>query len=273
MQGFFDHLDHDWLLKMLAWRIDDRAFLGLIRKWLKAGILETDGRVMHPEAGTPQGGVVSPVLANVYVHYALDRWCEKVVNPRCRGEALLSRDADDLVCAFRFRSEADWCDQALPKRLGKFKLEVSPEKTRILRFRRFHPGMTRRFTFLGFEFFWKDDRQGVPRVNRRTARTKWQRACQRSKEWLQAHRHVPGKAFFNGLNARLRGHYRYDGVHGNSHALFRFFAWAMHCAFKWLNRRGGKRRRGSWPRFTQLLDAVPIERPRITEQSRRRVYA
>jgi group II intron reverse transcriptase/maturase len=273
IQGFFDPRDHDWLLKRLRWRIDDRAFLGLIRTWLKAGILETDGRVIHPVTGTPQGGVVSTVLANVYVHDALDLWCEQVVTPRCQGEALISRDADDLICAFRFRSDAEWFYQVLPKRLGKFKLEVSPEKTRILRFSRFHPGRTRRFTFLGFEFFWTEDRQGVPRVKRRTARKKLQSACKRIKEWIQANRHLPGNAFFKGLNARLRGHYRYYGVHGNSNALSRFFDWAMTCAFKWLNRRGGKRKSYSWARFAQMLDAVHIERPRITEPSRRRVYA
>jgi RNA-directed DNA polymerase len=230
IQGFFDHMDHDWLLKMLQLRIDDRAFLGLIRKWLKAGILETDGRVIHPDTGVPQGGVVSPVLANVSLHYALDLWFEKVVKPRCQGEALLRRYADDLVCAFRFRTDAEWFYQALPRRLGKFKLEVAPEKTRILRFSRFHPGMTRWFTFLGFEVYWQEDRQGVPRVKRRTARKRWQRACQRIKEGIQANRHVPGKAFFTGLNARLRGHYRSYGVHGNSHALQRVFEWAMACA-------------------------------------------
>ncbi|MGH8060255.1 MAG: hypothetical protein ACREOH_23960, partial [Candidatus Entotheonellia bacterium] len=181
--------------------------------------------------------------------------------------------ATRLVGAFRFRSDAEWLYQVLPKRLGKFTREVAPEKTRLLRFSRFHPGMTRRFTFLGFEFFWKEDRQGVPRVTRRTARKRLQSACKRITAWMQANRHVPGKAFFNGLKARLRGHDNYDGVHGNSHALHRVFDWAMNCACKWLNRRGGKRRSFSWQRFTQLLDAVPIERPRITEQSRRSVYA
>jgi RNA-directed DNA polymerase len=215
----------------------------------------------------------SPVLANVYWHYALDRWFEKVVKPQCRGEALISRYAEDLVCAFRFRSDAERFYQALPKRLGKFTLEVAPEKTRILRFSRFHPGRTRRFTYLGVDFFWKEDRQGVPRGKRRTARKTLQRACKRIKAWIQANRHVPGQAFFSGLNARLRGHYSYDGVHGNAHALHRFFDWAMKCAFKWLNRRGGKRRRFSWQRFTRLLDAVPIARPRLTARSRRSVYA
>jgi RNA-directed DNA polymerase len=213
------------------------------------------------------------VLANVYLHDAVDLWVEKVVKPQGRGEALISRYADDLVCAFRCRSDAERLYQALPKRLGTFKLEVAPEKTRILRFRRFHPGMTRRFTFLGFEFCWEEDRQGVPRVKRRTARKPWQRACKRITAWIQANRHGPGKAFFSGLNARLRGHYSYYGVHGHSHALQRFCDWAIKCAFKWRNRRGGKRRSFSWQRFTRLLDAVPIARPRLTEVRRRRVSA
>jgi hypothetical protein len=203
----------------------------------------------------------------------LDLWVAKVVKPRCRGEAVLSRSADDLVCAFRFRSDAEWFYQALPQRLGNFKLEVAPEKTRLLRVSRFHPGMTRRFTCLGFEVFWQEDRPGAPRVKRRTARKKWQRACQRIKAWIQANRHVPGQAFFAGLNARWRGHYSYYGVHGNSNALSRCFDWAMTCALKWRNRRGGNRRSVSWQRFTQLRDAVPIARPRLTESRRRRVYA
>jgi RNA-directed DNA polymerase len=196
-----------------------------------------------------------------------------VVKPHCRGDAWISRDADDVVCAFRFHSDAAWLYAVLPKRLGKFKLAVSPEKTRILRFSRFHPGLARRFTFLGCEFFWTEDRQGVPRVKRRTARKKLQRACKRIKQWIQAKRHLPGQAVFSGLNARLRGHDRYYGVHGTAGARSRFVDWAMQWAFKWLTRRGGKRRRFSWARFTQILDANHIERPRITEVRRRRVFA
>ena len=185
----------------------------------------------------------------------------------------MSRDADDLVGAFRFRSDAERFYQALPKRRGNVTLAVAPAKTRILRCSRFPPGMTRRFTFLGFEVFGKEDRQGVPRVQRRTARKTWQRAGQRIKAWIQANRHVPGKAFFSGLKARWRGHDHDDGVHGNANALPRFLDWAMTWAVKWLNRRGGKRRSFSWQRFTRLLDAVPIERPRLTDLSRRSVDA
>jgi group II intron reverse transcriptase/maturase len=273
VKGFFDHLDHDKLLAMLRLRIDDRAFLSLIRKWLKAGILETDGHVVHPDTGTPQGGVVSPVLANVYLHYVLDLWFEKVVKSRCKGEALLSRYADDWVCAFRYREDAERFYRVLPKRLEKFNLELAPEKTRLLRFSRFHPSMTRRFTFLGFEFFWKVDRKGTPRVTRRTSRKKLQAACRRVKEWIKFNRHMPAREFFKGLNLRLRGHYNYYGVRGNSYSLYRFYSWAKECAFKWLNRRGGKRRSFTWNRFSQVLDLVQIARPRITEISRRRVMA
>ena len=161
----------------------------------------------------------------------------------------------------------------LPKRLAKFHLRVTPEKTHLLRFSRFHPGMQRRFTFLGFEFAWMPDRQGVPRVTRRTARQKLHAACRRITAWIKQHRHLPGRDFFQRLNARLRGHYNYYGVRGNSGALHRFFNWAMDCAFKWLNRRGGKRRSYTWEQFTQIRDRVKIVRPCITEVKRRRVMA
>ena len=143
----------------------------------------------------------------------------------------------------------------------------------MLRFSRFHPSMKRRFAFLGFDFFWNPDREGTPRVMRRTARKKLLGACRRIKEWIQLHRHRPARDFFNGLNARLRGHYNYYGVRGNSRSLKRFFDWAIACAYKWLNRRGGKRRSFTWEKFAQVLALIQIARPRITELSRRRVFA
>jgi len=268
VKGFFDHMDHDWLLKMLSLRIDDRAFLNLIRKWLKAGILETDGTITDPDTGTPQGGIVSPVLANVYLHYALDLWFEKVVKPRCQGRAAICRYADDWVCAFQLRDDAQRFYQVLPKRLGKFRLETAPEKTKIVQFSRFKPGMDRRFTFLGFEFYWNKDRQGVPRVMRRTSRKKFQGASNRIVAWIKSNRHLPGGGFYKGLNARLIGHYNYYGVKGNSLSLKLFFTIALKAAFKWLNRRGGKRKSFTWDRFNQILERVRVARPRITEVSR-----
>ena len=273
VKGFFDHLDHDWLLEMLGLRIDDRAFLRLIRKWLKAGILDTDGKIIHPETGTPQGGIVSPVLANLYLHHALDLWFEKIVKPQLRGEALWWRYADDGVCALRFQEDAERVYRALAERLKKFGLEVASEKTQILCFSRFHLGKERRFTFLGFEIYWEKDRKGLPRVKRRTARKKLRAACQRIKEWTQTNRHARGRDFFQGLNARLRGHYNYYGLIGNGDSLNRFYRWAITNAFKWLNRRGGKRKSYTWKTFAQILARVEIARPRITEVSYRPALA
>jgi RNA-directed DNA polymerase len=266
IQGFFDHMDHDWLLEMLALRIDDKAFLNLIRKWLKAGILDSDGRIIHPGAGTPPGGIVSPVLANVYLHYALNLWFERVVKSHCRGDALIGLYADDFVCAFRHREDAERFFRALPKRLEKFGLAVAPEKTRLMRFSRFHPSMKRRFTFLGFELYWFEDRRGIPPVMRRTARRKLQSACKQIKEWVKQNRHLEGRAFIAGLNRRLRGHYNYYGRRGNSRSLWRFYPWATECTFKWLNRRGGKRRSFTWSAFTQALTRLGVAPPRITEK-------
>jgi group II intron reverse transcriptase/maturase len=227
VKGFFDHMDHDWLLRMLKERIDDRAFLGLIRKWLKAGVLERDGTVIHPQTGTPQGGTISPVLANVYLHYVLDLWFERVAKAHCRGEALLCRYADDWVCAFRYRDDAERFYRTLPKRLAKFGLEVAAEKTRCLRFSRFHPGMERRFAFLGFEFYWLEDRKGVPRVKRRTARKRLQAVCRRIMTWIKENRHLAEREFLRGLSRRLRGHYNYYGVHGNWQSLNRLYKWVI----------------------------------------------
>jgi RNA-directed DNA polymerase len=271
--GFVAQLDHTRLLTLLRERIDDRAFLRLIRNWLKAGILATDGHVVHPATGSPQGGSIAPVLANVYVHYALEVWFAKVVKAHGRGEALLCRYADDWVCAFRYQDDAERFDRVLPHRLKQFNLQVAPDKTHLRRFSRFHPSMRRRCTFLGFERYGMPDRQGVPRVKRRTARKKLQAACRRITEWIKQHRHLPGREFYRRLNSRLRGHDNDYGLQGTYRSLHRFFERAMRGAFNWRNRRGGKRQSFTWEQFTQGLDRIGIARPRITEVKHRRVYA
>ena len=273
IRSFFDNMDHDWLLTMLQERIDDKAFLALIRKWLKAGILETDGKILHPDTGCPQGGVISPVLANVYLHYALDLWFEKVIKKRCRGEALMSRYADDWVCAFRYRDEAQRFFAEVPERLRKFKLELAPAKTNMIRFSRFHPTMRRGFQYLGFQFNWTPDRQGIPRVKRRTLAKKLQAASRKVKLWIKLNRHMSRHEFVTGLNRRLRGHYNYYGVRGNHRLIDRFYWWAIACTFKWLNRRGGKRSSYTWEQFLTYLPHWGIAKPCITEVRRRRVLA
>jgi group II intron reverse transcriptase/maturase len=167
IKGFFDNIDHNKLLNMLMVRIDDKPMLKLIRRWLKAGILDTNGQVIHPETGTPQGGIVSPLLANVYLHYVLDVWFHTTVKRHCKGKVYLCRYADDFVCAFELESDAQRYYTALIKRLKKFGLEVAPEKTQLLQFN----GVTKtRFEFLGFEFYWGRGRWGRIILKRRTSR-------------------------------------------------------------------------------------------------------
>ena len=176
---------------------------------------------------------------------------------------MLVRYADDFVCAFRYSDDAKRFYQVLPQRLQKFSLEVAPEKTQMMKFNRFHPSMQRRFTFLGFEIYWFYDRRGQPCVMQRTARMKLQCACQRIKEWIRKNRHLKGRDFIVALNRRLRGHYNYYGLRGNSLSLWRFYNWAVECSFKWLNRRGGKRNSFTWGRFSRAIKRLGIAKPRI----------
>jgi len=274
IKGFFDNINHDKLLEILAHRIDDKALIHLIRKWLKAGILDTDGQVLHPANGTPQGGIVSPILANVYLHYTLDLWFERVVKAHCSGQALLIRYADDWVCAFQYRNDAYRFYRVMPKRLEKFSLEVAPDKTRILRFSRFHPGLQRRFAFLSFELYWSRDRRGDLRVMKRTARKRLQLAKRRMKGWIKANRHLPGKQFVKELNRKLVGHYNYFGLRSNEKGLGSYFTFTIRCAFKWLNRRGGKRRSFNWAEYNVALKKLGVALPRIVEKQRQHaVYA
>ncbi len=205
-KSFCDNIDPDGLREMLAQRSDDKACLNVIRTWRKAGIRDTDGTILDPETGTPQGGVVSPILANVSVPYARDLWFENVVKQHVRGEAMLGRDADDCVAACRVQDEAERCYRVRPKRLGTFGLEVAPEKTQVLRLSRLHPRMKRRFPFLGCERYWFPDRQGAMRVKHRTSRKKLQGACRRIKAWIKANRHRKGKQCVQALHRRLQGH-------------------------------------------------------------------
>jgi RNA-directed DNA polymerase len=260
IKGFFDTIDHDWLLRMLSERIDDKPFLGLIDTWLKAGILERDGRVIHPHTGTPQGGVISPVLANIYLHYVLDLWFERVVKPHCRGQAHMIRFADDFVCTFQFRDDAERFYRVLPKRLEKFSLEAASEKTCIHRFSRFHPSRKRRFTFLGFEFYWEPDSKGAPRVWRRTSKSKLRASLKACKDWLKAHRHWPLPLLLATMKRKVRGHYNYFRAVGNSRGLWVFYKEVVKLLYKWLNRRS-QRRSLTWSKLKRVLEQFAFPRP------------
>jgi len=262
IKGLFDNMDHHWMIRMLEERIEDRAFLGLIRKWLRAGILDTTGAIIHPVTGTPQGGVVSPVLSNVYLHYVLDLWFEKVIKPQCRGEACLLRYADDYICAFEDQEEAERFYAALGPRLEKFGLTLAAEKTRILPFRRQQPTGQGSFEFLGFEFRWGWDRAGKAHLKRRTARAKLRASLQRFTQWCKENRHRRLRMLFKQLNSKLRGYYHYYGVHGNSASLKQFFDGALRILLKWLNRRS-QRHRYNWQGFKAIIEHFKVERPRI----------
>jgi group II intron reverse transcriptase/maturase len=272
IKSYFDNISHEWMVKMLEERIDDGPFLRLIAKWLKAGILEPDGEVVHPVTGTPQGGIVSPVLANVYLHYVLDLWFQKVVKKHCRGEACLIRYADDFVCAFQYEKDANRFYRVLSKRLGKFGLEISVEKTRVMKFSRYDRPGKARFDFLGFEFRWGKDRSGKPNVKRRTSRKKLRRSLKNLTQWCKENRHQRLDVLFKKMNAKLRGYYAYYGVIGNYASLQEFFREAVRILFKWLN-RCSQRRSYNWKGFQELLELFKIEKPRIVGRPKARKAA
>jgi hypothetical protein len=249
---------------MLEERIDDAAFPNLIEKWLKAGILDMDGAVLHPETGTPRNGVVSTVLAKPDLRFALDLRFEKDVKTHCKKDTLPIRYADDFARAFRHLDDASRFCKAPHLRLGKFRLAIAPEKTKMMRFSRFHPGMERRFTFPGFETYWTIDRKGLPRVMQRTAPKKSQGACGRIKDRIKKNRHLKRMIFIRALNGRLRGHFNYYGVAGNSSSLWRVHNRAIKCAFKWPNRRGGRRRSFTWIVIAKAMDRFGILKPGST---------
>ena len=264
IKGFFDSIDHEWLITMLKQKIDDKAFIGLIRKWLKAGILLPEHMVEHPATGTPQGGIVSPILANIYLHYVLDLWFGKVVQRHCDGEAYLCRYADDFIAAFRYGRDADHFYNELDKRLGKFNLRLARDKTRILKFTRFRKESMSCFDFLGFEFCWGVDRKGVDVIQRRTSRKKLRSSLRNFKEWCKEIRNRRLRNIFEMLNARLRGYYNYYGVIGNYRGIREFYYQAMKILYKWLNRRS-QRKSFNYRVFNEILKYYHIERPRITQ--------
>jgi RNA-directed DNA polymerase len=253
---------------MLEQRISDGAILNLIRKWLRAGILEEDGKVIHPQTGTPQGGVISPVLANIYLHYVLDLWFERVVKPRQQGRCRMIRYADDFVACFQYRHEAEAFESALKPRLAKFGLEIAADKTKTLRFGRNGGPHNGRFDFLGFEFYWEPDRKGQPRVKRRTAAKKHLAALQRIKDWIKEHRYQVLGRTMKTLRAKLQGTWNYYGIIGNFRRMQLLYDEACRALYKWLNRRS-QRRSLTMPAVNRLMARFQVPHPRIVEKNGR----
>lgn len=263
VQRFFDTLDRAQLRTFVRRRVRDGVVLRLIGKWLNAGVLE-DGRVTYPEAGTPQGGVASPLLANIYLHEVIDTWFEAEIKPRLKGQALLIRYADDLVLGFTDETDARRVLAVLPKRCGKYGLTLHPDKTRLIDFRR-PPGLPtprdrRTFDLLGFTHYWARSRQGYWVIKRKTAKDRVSRATTRMGRWCRDHRHASIQEQHQALRQQLRGHYAYYGITGNARALGQVLRAVTRRWRSWLDRRSD-RRSWTWDRFTRYLRAHPLPPP------------
>ncbi len=277
IRKYFDTIDHQRLREILRQRVLDGVLLRLIGKWLKAGVLE-DGEISHPRAGSPQGGVISPLLANLYLHEVLDVWFEEVVQPRLRGKARLVRYADDAVLVFEHRHDAERVMAVLPKRFGKCGLTLHPEKTKMVEFVRPdrraqrvgraagpRPGT---FDFLGFTHYWGRSRKGKWIVYRKTAKDRFRRALKEVNRWCRRHRHKDLETQRRILAWKLRGHCGYYGITGNGPALQRFHYQVVGIWRRWLSRRS-QRARLTWDRMTRLLEQYPLPQPRIAHSYHR----
>ena len=275
LQSYFDTIDHHHLRRILDQRVRDGVIRRTIDKWLHAGVLE-QGRVLHPEAGVPQGSGVAPILANVVLHTILDVWFEQVVKPRLDGEATLYRFADDIVILCATAPDAQRLLAALPKRLAKYGLTLHPSKTRLIRFTRPPyaaqeprakvPTWPGTFDLLGFTHYWGRSRRGIWVVKRKTAGKRLSRALQRINAWCRSHRHAPVAWQHQQLVQKLRGHYAYYGITGNEQRLRRMQREAIRLWRKWLNRRS-QRRSMRWERFARLLEHYPLPRAKIVHRA------
>lgn len=260
IKGFFDNVDHSWLMKFLAHDIQDKNFLRYVKRFLIAGIMEGT-EVQDSDRGTPQGGQISPVLANVYLHYVLDLWFEKAIKPRLQGEAYYVRYADDFLILFQYENEAKHVLSILKERLAKFSLEVAEDKTRILPIGRFK-GTKDSFDFLGFTFYNTKTRGGKYRMGIRTSKKKLQIKKQAAKAWLRRRLIAPISATMKILASVVRGHCNYYGVNGNFHAVQNFWKYLKYSTYRMLNRRDQKGRL-KYPKFQRIWDYY-IPKPQLT---------
>jgi len=256
--SFFDNLSLVHLRDFLRLRVRDGVILRAINKWLKAGIWE-DNRIHRPGVGAPQGGVISPILANLYLHHVLDQWFADVVKSRMRGRSMMVRFADDAVLVFSSESDARRVLKVLPQRFARFGLELHPEKTRMLEFR---PRVRGSFDFLGFTHTWSTSRRGKPFVKRTTASSRFRRSLKAIGSWCKCHRHLKVRDQHEVLSLKLRGHYAYYGITGNADALARFQHEVKRIWRKWLDRRSHKAAM-TWERFSRLLLRYRLPPPRV----------
>jgi len=271
IKGFFDNVDHEWMMKFLGHRIGDQRVLRMVKRFLKAGVVE-EGKLLTSDAGTPQGGVISPLLANIYLHYVLDLWFERRFRKSCSGAVRLIRYADDFVVCFAKQAEAERFQTELIERLAQFGLAVEPSKTKVLAFgpgaaahaRRQGKRKPETFDFLGFTHYCSRSRNGRHfRMKRVTSGKRFHAKLADLKHWLQEHRaQLRTRELWDSVSVKLRGHYAYYGVTDNSFGIARFHHEAKKLLCKWLNRRGSKRCL-NWEKFVLMQQRFPLPQPRI----------
>jgi RNA-directed DNA polymerase len=269
IKGFFDNVDHEWLMKFLKHRINDPNLLRIIARFLKGGYME-EGKYFDTDRGTPQGGVISPILANVYLHYVLDLWFHKVVKKHCKGQAFMVRYADDFVCSFQYESDAKDFYSALIKRLQMFNLEVAEAKTKIITFGRQaekegkdnNQGKPPTFDFLGFTHYCSKSKSGRFRVKRKSSRKKVNAKLKQQKEWLKTHRITDIKDIMARMNRSLKGYYNYYCITDNLPEVRTFVERIKQLLFKWMNRRS-QRKSFTWDKFNLFLKKYPLPTPKI----------
>jgi RNA-directed DNA polymerase len=269
ISSYFDSIVREHLMEMVERRVNDASVLRLIRKWINVGVID-DGRLLVSETGTGQGQIISPLLANVYLHFVLDEWFERDVKPRLRGKAFEIRYADDAVLCFQYREDAEKVLQVLPKRFARYGLTLHPEKTRLVEFGRAALARAIRaktrpdtFDFLGLTHKCALSRRGKFTVHVKTMKKRLRRSFKAVAEWCRTHRHDAVDEQQAILNAKLRGHYQYYGRPTNYRSLWQFYRGVRQTWKKWLERRS----RGqplSWERYAQILRRHPLLRPRIT---------
>ncbi len=264
--GFFDNIDRSWLRTFIQQRINDGGLLRLIGKWLNAGVME-DGQISYSDRGTPQGGVISPVLANIFLHHVLDEWFVQEVKPRMRGHCFMVRFADDFVIGFQHEADAQRVMEVLPKRFKKYGLEMHPQKSRLLKFRK--PASNKEvkrgdntFDFLGFTHYWARSRKGNWVIKRKTSRKKVNKTVQALWLWCKKNRHMNLLRQHSILCSKLRGHFQYFGVRCNMRSMETVFHHVRRGWRYWLNRRSSKKAL-DWDKFEVLLSKMPLVLPRI----------
>ncbi|WP_280966592.1 group II intron reverse transcriptase/maturase [Evansella cellulosilytica] len=269
IKGFFDNVDHKWMMEFLKYRINDPNLLRIIARFLKSGFME-EARHVKEKSGTPQGGIASPILANVYLHYVLDLWFEKKIRKECRGQAYIVRYADDFVCCFQYQQDAYKFFGQLKDRLNKFNLEIAEDKSEVIPFGKFAKENARRkgngrpptFNFLGFTHYCSESKVGKFRVKRTTDKKKMRNKLKQTKEWLKKNRNMNIHKIMTRFRRSLSGYYNYYCITDNIQMVREFVDKVQRLLFKWLNRRS-QRKSFNWDKFNLFLRKNPLPKPKV----------